>query len=74
MQGLKTAFSKLKQALEKSKHKAAADKHGWEVEYKENLVSQRFPKVRLRQTTGKDWRGNPTRAQKFYNKLSQRYY
>ncbi len=34
----------------------------------------KFPKARLRHTTGKDWQGQPTGHQRYYAKLAKRYY
>ena len=33
-----------------------------------------FPKARLKHTSGKNWQGEPINHQKYYTKLSQRYY
>ena len=51
------------------------DKHRRQLEFQPNdWVLLRFSKARLRQTTRKDWQGDPTGHQKFYAKLAKRYY
>ncbi|MCO5548013.1 hypothetical protein L7F22_001469 [Adiantum nelumboides] len=57
--------------LLKQKQKAAANKHRRALAFKENdWVLLKFPKARLRHTTGK----NPMGHQKYYAKLAKRYY
>ncbi|MCO5555881.1 hypothetical protein L7F22_009425 [Adiantum nelumboides] len=70
---LKESFQKIKEAISiaQQKQKAAANKHRRALAFKENdWVLLKFPKARLRQTTGK----NPTGHQKYYAKLAKRYY
>ncbi|MCO5564895.1 hypothetical protein L7F22_018563 [Adiantum nelumboides] len=70
---LKEAFQKIKEAISiaQQKQKAAANKHQRALAFKENdWVLLKFPKDRLRHTTGK----NPTGHQKYYAKLAKRYY
>ncbi|MCO5575838.1 hypothetical protein L7F22_029643 [Adiantum nelumboides] len=70
---LKESFQKIKEAISiaQQKQKAAANKHRRALAFKENdWVLLRFPKARLRHTTGK----NPTGHQKYYAKLAKRYY
>ncbi|MCO5551025.1 hypothetical protein L7F22_004520 [Adiantum nelumboides] len=70
---LKESFQKIKEAISISqqKQKAAANKHRRALAFKENeWVLLKFPKARLRHTSGK----NPTRHQKYYAKLAKRYY
>ncbi|MCO5551955.1 hypothetical protein L7F22_005462 [Adiantum nelumboides] len=70
---LKESFQKIKEAISiaQQKQKAAANKHRRALAFKENdWVLLKFPKVRLRHTTGK----NPTGHQKYYAKLAKRYY
>ncbi|MCO5613511.1 hypothetical protein L7F22_067788 [Adiantum nelumboides] len=70
---LKEYFQKIKEAISISqqKQKAAANKHRRALAFKENdWVLLKFPKARLRHTSGK----NPTGHQKYYAKLAKRYY
>ncbi|MCO5606968.1 hypothetical protein L7F22_061159 [Adiantum nelumboides] len=70
---LKESFQKIKEAISiaHQKQKAAANKHRRALAFKENdWVLLKFPKARLRHTTGK----NPTGHQKYYAKLAKRYY
>ncbi|MCO5571422.1 hypothetical protein L7F22_025162 [Adiantum nelumboides] len=70
---LQESFEKIKEAIsiEQQKQKAAANKHQRVLAFKENdWVLLKFPKARLRHTTGK----NPTGHQKYYAKLAKRYY
>ncbi|MCO5568036.1 hypothetical protein L7F22_021732 [Adiantum nelumboides] len=70
---LKESFQKIKEAISISqqKQKAAANKHRRALAFKENdWVLLKFPKARLRHTSGK----NPTKHQKYYAKLAKRYY
>ncbi|MCO5592411.1 hypothetical protein L7F22_046414 [Adiantum nelumboides] len=70
---LKESFQKMKEAISISqqKQKAAANKHKRALAFKENdWVLLKFPKTRLRHTSGK----NPRRHQKYYAKLAKRYY
>ncbi|MCO5546575.1 hypothetical protein L7F22_000004 [Adiantum nelumboides] len=70
---LKESFQKIKEAIfiAQQKQKAAANKHRRALAFKENdWVLLKFPKARLRHTTGK----NPTGHQKYYAKLAKRYY
>ncbi|MCO5557717.1 hypothetical protein L7F22_011288 [Adiantum nelumboides] len=70
---LKKSFQKIKEAISiaQQKQKAAANKHRRALAFKENAwVLLKFPKARLRHTTGK----NPTGHQKYYAKLAKRYY
>ncbi|MCO5588821.1 hypothetical protein L7F22_042781 [Adiantum nelumboides] len=70
---LKESFQKIKEAISISqqKQKAAANKHRRALAFKENdWVLLKFPKARLRHTSGK----NPTGHQKYYAKLAKRYY
>ncbi|MCO5550680.1 hypothetical protein L7F22_004170 [Adiantum nelumboides] len=70
---LKESFQKIKEAISiaQQKQKAAANKHRRALAFKENdWVLLKFPKARLRYTTGK----NPTGHQKYYAKLAKRYY
>ncbi|MCO5605607.1 hypothetical protein L7F22_059790 [Adiantum nelumboides] len=70
---LKESFQKIKEAISitQQKQKAAANKHRRALAFKENdWVLLKFPKDRLRHTTGK----NPMGHQKYYAKLAKRYY
>ncbi|MCO5603385.1 hypothetical protein L7F22_057535 [Adiantum nelumboides] len=70
---LKESFQKIKEAISitQQKQKAAANKHRRALAFKENdWVLLKFPKARLRHTTGK----NPTGHQNYYAKLAKRYY
>ncbi|MCO5564532.1 hypothetical protein L7F22_018194 [Adiantum nelumboides] len=70
---LKESFQKIKEAISISqqKQKAATNKHRRALAFKENdWVLLKFPKARLRHTSGK----NPTGHQKYYAKLAKRYY
>ncbi|MCO5573059.1 hypothetical protein L7F22_026824 [Adiantum nelumboides] len=70
---LKESFQKIKEAIaiSQQKQKAAANKHRRALAFKENdWVLLKFPKTRLRHTSGK----NPTGHQKYYAKLAKRYY
>ncbi|MCO5613087.1 hypothetical protein L7F22_067361 [Adiantum nelumboides] len=70
---LKESFQKIKEAISiaQQKQKATANKHRRALAFKENdWVLLKFPKARLRHTTGK----NPTGHQKYYAKLAKRYY
>ncbi|MCO5605646.1 hypothetical protein L7F22_059829 [Adiantum nelumboides] len=70
---LKESFQKIKEGISiaQQKQKAAANKHRRALAFKENdWVLLKFPKARLRHTTGK----NPTGHQKYYAKLAKRYY
>ncbi|MCO5594306.1 hypothetical protein L7F22_048335 [Adiantum nelumboides] len=70
---LKESFQNIKEAISISqqKQKAAANKHRRALAFKENdWVLLKFPKARLRHTSGK----NPTGHQKYYAKLAKRYY
>ncbi|MCO5579363.1 hypothetical protein L7F22_033218 [Adiantum nelumboides] len=67
---LKESFQKIKEAISISqqKQKAAANKHRRALAFKENdWVLLKFPKARLRHTSGK----NPTGHQKYYAKLAK---
>ncbi|MCO5594117.1 hypothetical protein L7F22_048138 [Adiantum nelumboides] len=58
-------------SIAQQKQKAAANKNQRALAFKENdWVLLKFPKARLRHTTGE----NPTRNQKYYAKLAKRYY
>ena len=73
----KMAFGKIKDAINvlQQKQKSVADKHRCSLEFKEDdWVLLKFPKARLRQTTGKDWQGMHSGHQKYYAKLAHRYY
>ena len=77
MRDVRDAFQKIKEALQRAqeKQKQAADKHRRRLDLKENdWVLLRFPKARLRHTTGKNWQGDTTGHQKYYAKLARRYY
>ena len=51
------------------------DKHRRPLEFQlDDWALLRFSKVRLRQTTSKDWQGEPIGHQKLYAKLDKRYY
>ncbi|MCO5570893.1 hypothetical protein L7F22_024622 [Adiantum nelumboides] len=68
---LKESFQKIKEAISISqqKQKVAANKHRRVLAFKENdWVLLKFPKVRLRHTSGK----NPTGHQKYYAKFSKK--
>ncbi|MCO5612987.1 hypothetical protein L7F22_067260 [Adiantum nelumboides] len=70
---LKESFQKIKEAISiaQQKQRAAANKDRRALAFKENdWVLLKFPKARLRHTTGK----NPTGHQKYYAKLAKRYY
>ncbi|MCO5598989.1 hypothetical protein L7F22_053088 [Adiantum nelumboides] len=70
---LKESFQKIKEAISiaQQKQKAATNKHRRALAFKENdWVLLKFPKARLRHTTGK----KPTGHQKYYAKLAKRYY
>ncbi|MCO5580222.1 hypothetical protein L7F22_034088 [Adiantum nelumboides] len=70
---LKESSQKIKEAISISqqKQKAVANKRRRALAFKENdWVLLKFPKARLRHTSGK----NPTRHQKYYAKLAKRYY
>ncbi|MCO5562388.1 hypothetical protein L7F22_016015 [Adiantum nelumboides] len=70
---LKESFQKIKEAISISqqKQKAAANKHRRALAFKENdWVLLKFPKARLRHTSG----NNPMGHQKYYAKLAKRYY
>ncbi|MCO5587829.1 hypothetical protein L7F22_041781 [Adiantum nelumboides] len=70
---LKESFRKIKEAISiaQQNQKAVANKHRRALAFKENdWVLLKFPKARLRHTTGK----NPTGHQKYYAKLAKRYY
>ncbi|MCO5562692.1 hypothetical protein L7F22_016321 [Adiantum nelumboides] len=70
---LKESFQKIKEAISISqqKQKDVANKHRRALAFKENdWVLLKFPKARLRHTSGK----NPTGHQKYYAKLAKRYY
>ncbi|MCO5553474.1 hypothetical protein L7F22_006995 [Adiantum nelumboides] len=70
---LKESFQKIKEAISiaQQKQKAAANKHQRALAFKENdWVLLKFPKARLRHTTGKNLTGH----QKYYAKLAKRYY
>ncbi|MCO5575828.1 hypothetical protein L7F22_029633 [Adiantum nelumboides] len=72
-----SSFAKIKEAISiaQQKHKAAADKHRRRVHFSTNdWVLLKFPKARLRHTTGKSWHGELTGHQKYYAKLARRYY
>ncbi|MCO5585893.1 hypothetical protein L7F22_039827 [Adiantum nelumboides] len=74
---LRDSFAKIKEAISiaQQKHKAAADKHRRPVHFSTNdWVLLKFPKARLRHTTGKSWHGELTGHQKYYAKLARRYY
>ncbi|MCO5581212.1 hypothetical protein L7F22_035090 [Adiantum nelumboides] len=74
---LRDSFAKIKEAISiaQQKHKVAADKHRRPVHFSTNdWVLLRFPKARLRHTTGKSWHGELTGHQKYYAKLARRYY
>ena len=70
---LQESFNKIKHAISISqeRQKVSANKHRRALAFKENgWVLLKFPKARLRYTTGK----NPTGHQKYYAKLAKRYY
>ncbi|MCO5571638.1 hypothetical protein L7F22_025384 [Adiantum nelumboides] len=70
---LKESFQKIKEAISISqqKQKVAANKHKRALASKENdWVLLKFPKARLRHTSGKNSMGH----QKYYAKLAKRYY
>ena len=74
---LKESFNKIKEAISiaQQRQKAAANKHRKSLVFKENdWVLLKFPKARLRHTTGKAKQGRPTGHQKYYAKLAKRYY
>ncbi|MCO5556977.1 hypothetical protein L7F22_010532 [Adiantum nelumboides] len=74
---LRNSFAKIKEAISiaQQKHKAAADKHRRPVHFSTNdWVLLKFPKARLRHTTGKSWHGELTGHQKYYAKLARKYY
>ena len=74
---LQMSFEKIKDAIKvtQQKQKSAADKHRRSLDFKvDDWVLLKFPKARLRQTTGKDWQGMPSGHQKYYAKLARRYY
>ncbi|MCO5566900.1 hypothetical protein L7F22_020583 [Adiantum nelumboides] len=74
---LHNSFAKIKEAISiaQQKHKAAANKHRRPVHFSTNdWVLLKFPKARLRHTTGKSWHGELTGHQKYYAKLARRYY
>ncbi|MCO5564783.1 hypothetical protein L7F22_018451 [Adiantum nelumboides] len=65
---LRDSFAKIKEAISiaQQKHKAAADKHRRSVYFSTNdWVLLKFPKARLRHTTGKSWQGELTGHQKY---------
>ncbi|MCO5608021.1 hypothetical protein L7F22_062224 [Adiantum nelumboides] len=73
---LRDSFAKIKEALYcTTKAQTAADKHRQPVHFSTNdWVLLKFPKARLRHTTGKSWHGELTGHQKDYAKLARRYY
>ena len=74
---LKESFQKIKDSISiaQKRQKVAADKHRRNLIFKENdWVLLKFPKARLRHTTGKGTNGRPTGHQKYYAKLAKRYY
>ncbi|MCO5548846.1 hypothetical protein L7F22_002308 [Adiantum nelumboides] len=74
---VRDAFQKIKEALQKAqkKQKLATDKHRRRLDLNENdWILLKFPKARLRNTTGKDWQGDKIGHQKYYAKLARRYY
>ncbi|MCO5612135.1 hypothetical protein L7F22_066397 [Adiantum nelumboides] len=74
---IRVAFDKIKQSIQyaQQKYKSAADKHRKSLQFKDgDWVLLRFTKARLKTTTGKNWKGEPTGHQKYYMKLAKRYY
>ena len=74
---IRVAFDKIKESihLAQQKYKRAADKKRKPLEFKDDdWVLLRFSKARLRNTTGKNWKGEHTGHQKYYMKLAKRYY
>ncbi|MCO5558299.1 hypothetical protein L7F22_011878 [Adiantum nelumboides] len=74
---IRVAFDKIKESIQyaQQKYKRAADKHRKSLQFKDgDWVLLRFTKARLKTTTGKNWKGEPTGHQKYYMKLAKRYY
>ncbi|MCO5573202.1 hypothetical protein L7F22_026969 [Adiantum nelumboides] len=74
---IRVAFDKIKESIQyaQQKYKRAADKHRKSLQFKDgDWVLLRFTKARLKMTTGKNWKGEPTDHQKYYMKLAKRYY
>ncbi|MCO5570430.1 hypothetical protein L7F22_024152 [Adiantum nelumboides] len=74
---LHDSFAKIKEGISiaQQKHKAAADKHRRPVHFSTNdWVLLKFSKARLRHTMGKSRHGELTGHQKYYAKLTPRYY
>ena len=74
---LSESFQKVKDAISivQYKQKLTGDKHRRALVFKDNdWVLLKFPKARLNVTTGKGKQGRPTGHQKYYAKLSKRYY
>ena len=74
---IRVAFDKIKESisLAQQKYKKAVDKHRKSLEFKEDdWVLLRFSKAWLKQTTGKNWKGEHIGHQKYYMKLAKRYY
>ncbi|MCO5578979.1 hypothetical protein L7F22_032830 [Adiantum nelumboides] len=74
---IRVAFDKIKESIQyaQQKYKRAADKHRKSLQFKDgDWVLLRFMKARLKTTTGKNWKGEPTGHQKYYMKLAKRYY
>ncbi|MCO5611851.1 hypothetical protein L7F22_066110 [Adiantum nelumboides] len=74
---IRVAFDKIKESIQyaQQKYKRAADKHRKSLQFKDgDWVLLRFTKARLKTTTGKNWKGEPTGHQKYYMKLAKQYY
>ncbi|MCO5556350.1 hypothetical protein L7F22_009898 [Adiantum nelumboides] len=74
---IRVAFDKIKESVRyaQQKYKRATDKHRKSLQFKDDdWVLLRFTKARLKTTTGKNWKGEPTGHQKYYMKLAKRYY
>ena len=74
---IRVAFDKIKESisLAQQKYKRAADKHRKSLEFQEDdWVLLQFSKARLKQTIGKNWKGEHIGYQKYYMKLAKRYY
>ncbi|RYA67446.1 hypothetical protein DD595_26270, partial [Enterobacter cloacae complex sp. 4DZ3-17B2] len=69
---LQESFQKIDTiSISQQRQKATADKHRRALAFKQNdWVLLKFPKAQLRHITGK----NPTGHQKYYAKLTKRYY
>ncbi|MCO5583735.1 hypothetical protein L7F22_037649 [Adiantum nelumboides] len=74
---IRVAFDKIKESIQyaQQKYKRAAHKHRKSSQFKDgDWVLLRFTKARLKTTTGKNWKGEPTGHQKYYMKIAKRYY